>query len=962
MTPDRHARVKQLFLAAIELPTGEREPWLENACAGDLSLRREVQALLAQQTAESSKPARPLAPPTDDWRRGDAVVNLDARNSEETQATPIRSTPSRSSEDDAGQERPPGTMIAERYRIVSRLGVGGMGIVYRADDLTLNQTVAIKFLPPAVATNPAWLARFRTEARLARTVTHPNVCRVHDIGEGDGENFITMEFVPGEDLSSLLRRIGRLSGEKAVDIARQVCAGLAAAHRAGVLHRDLKPANIMLDGDGNARITDFGIAGLSGQVAAGEIRAGTPAYMAPEQITGRDVTLQSDLYALGLVLYELFSGCRAYQANSLDEYLRLHETATPTPLSEIVADLPDGIEEIVHQCLQKDPKKRPRSALHVAAALPGTDVLRLALASDVTPSPDLIAVAPARKGGPNHRMWLMIAGMSLLASLAFLRSAHPIQWDDLGASPPAALAERARRVLETAGLAIPGAYEAFGYCATQDAWRPMARAFAGEDIAIRIVPATSAEPCFFYRQSDRPLIPATLENVFWRAGYVAPWDPPLADADSRAVLFDKAGRLILLGAASSVTADESNSGGVDRLNEVWSGLWRAAGIDADRADALNKNERPATEVQACTFSDLPQIPRPNHPGSIFVGCSSYRSPTFFAVGSQPSEQPHRAATETSAFSKQQRAVTTAQRALFLLLLAVAVPIGISKSRASRVDYQGAVRLVALMVLLEMAATLLRLGSSVTLYDTVSRLGMAVVRAAGVAGLLGIFYLAVDAYARRLWPHLLVTWNRLLLGRFGDLDVRFHTLVGVCVGCWWAFVASAERAIVGACGWNVRPMFGGERIAEKLHGFAAALASYFGCVEQSLIYGLLFLLLLVVVRTWIRHPALAAVVGALLLAPIIVPRGAHAYTAWLAMGFGGVVVSVWVMVRYGLLAIVVAIFVASILNTTPMSVRSHAWTVSISMCAILIVVCLMAYGIVRRGGASVKPRYGAAGSV
>jgi len=155
------------------------------------------------------------------------------------------------------------------------------------------------------------------------------------------------------------------------------------------------------------------------------------------------------------------------------------------------------------------------------------------------------------------------------------------------------------------------------------------------------------------------------------------------------------------------------------------------------------------------------------------------------------------------------------------------------------------------------------------------------------------------------------------------------------------------------------MFSGERIAEKLHGFASALASYFGCIAQALILGILFLLLLVVVRTWIRHPTWAAVVCVLVLAPIVVPRGAHPYTAWLAMGLGGVVVSVWIMVRYGLLTIVVAILVATVLNTTPMNVSSRAWTASISMCAILVVACLMAYGVVQRGRASVKPCHGAA---
>ncbi len=945
MTADRHARVKELFLAVIELPAIERGPWLENACADDLSLRREVEALLAQQTAESSKPGRPPASLTDEKRRADAIVNLDARNSEETQATPIRTKPSRNPAEE--QERPPGTIIADRYRIVSQLGVGGMGIVYRADDLVLNQTVAIKFLPALVARNPAWLARFRIEARLARTVTHPNVCRVHDIGEADGEHFITMEFVAGEDLSGLLRQIGRFPSEKAVDIARQVCVGLAAAHCAGVLHRDLKPANIMLDGEGNARIMDFGIAGLSGQIAAGEIRAGTPAYMAPEQITGRDVTLESDIYALGLILYEMFSGCRAFQANTLDEYMQLHESATPTPLSEIVADLPGGIEEVVDQCLQKDPNKRPGSALHVAAALPGTDVLRLALASDMTPSPDLIAAAPARKSDSKNRKWLVIAGISLLTSLSILRSVYPIQWDDLGTIPPAALAERARRILETAGLSVPDAYEAFGYCATEDAWRPMARAFVDDDIALEVDPITATEPCFYYRQSDRPLVSATLENVFWRAGYAALWDPPLADANSRAVLFDKAGRLIMLGIAPSAAAGASHTWDVDRVNEVRRRLLHAAGIDTDRADALSKNERPPTIVQDCTITDLSPNAQSNRAVSVFVGCASRCNPAFFAAGMHPNEQPLGVPDVSIAVTSQRSVVITAQRVLFILLLLIAVPIGILKLRATKRDYRGVVRLAFLVVLLEIFAAVLRLGGSATFYDGLSRLCMAVVRAVGFAGLLGVFYLMIDAYARRLWPHLLVTWNRLLLGRFSDPDVRFHTLVGVCVGCWLAFVAAAERVIVNLFGMNVRTMFGGERIAEKLHGFASALASYCGSVTQALIYGVLFLLLLVVVRTWIRHPTWAAVVCALVLAPIVVPRGAHQYTAWLTMGFGGAVVSVWIMVRFGLLAIVVAIFVATILNTTPMNIGSRAWTVGISMCAIAILVCLIAYCVLWR---------------
>ena len=191
---------------------------------------------------------------------------------------------------------PPGTVLGGRYRIVGRLGRGGMGEVYRADDLKLGQPVALKFLPPDVDRDPARLTQLHNEVRMARQVSHPNVCRVYDIGEVDGHTFLSMEYVDGEDLASLLRRIGRFSEERALEIARQICAGLAAAHERGVLHRDLKPANVMLDGTrprADHRLRPR-------RASPGEsLRAGTPAYMAPEQLAGGEVTARSDIYALG---------------------------------------------------------------------------------------------------------------------------------------------------------------------------------------------------------------------------------------------------------------------------------------------------------------------------------------------------------------------------------------------------------------------------------------------------------------------------------------------------------------------------------------------------------------------------------------------------------------------------------------------------------------------------------------
>ncbi len=213
----------------------------------------------------------------------------------------------------------PGTILAGRYRVIGLLGRGGMGEVYRADDLKLGQPVALKFLPRALAVDTVQRERFLAEVRIARQVAHPNVCRVYDIAELDGQQFLSMEYIDGEDLASLLKRIGRLPPDKALDIARQICAGLAAAHDRGVLHRDLKPANVMLDGRGRVRITDFGLAVAADASGLEADVSGTPAYMAPEQFAGKGASVRSDIYGLGLVLYELYTGKRAFTAASLHE-------------------------------------------------------------------------------------------------------------------------------------------------------------------------------------------------------------------------------------------------------------------------------------------------------------------------------------------------------------------------------------------------------------------------------------------------------------------------------------------------------------------------------------------------------------------------------------------------------------------------------------------------------------------
>ncbi|HWC16456.1 MAG TPA: serine/threonine-protein kinase [Terriglobales bacterium] len=351
----------------------------------------------------------------------------------------------------------PGTLLADRYRIVALIGRGGMGEVYRAEDLKLDQDVALKFLPEKLVQDGAALARFHREVRIAREISHANVCRVFDIGEANGVPFISMEYVDGEDLSTLLRRIGRLPQDKAIDIARQLCAGIAAAHDHGVLHRDLKPSNVMLDDRGKVRIMDFGLAGVSTDIQGSEIASGTPAYMAPEQLGGREVTIQSDIYSLGLVLYEIFTGKRAFDANNLSDLLQLREHSSVTHPSQLVHDLDPLVERVILRSLEADPARRPKTALQLAAALPGGDPLAAALAAGETPSPQMVAAAGGEQALAPRVAWLLLT-LSIVSFTAVLWVAR--YSTDVALYPveksPEVLEDRAREIAARAGYSQVG--------------------------------------------------------------------------------------------------------------------------------------------------------------------------------------------------------------------------------------------------------------------------------------------------------------------------------------------------------------------------------------------------------------------------------------------------------------------------------------------------------------------------
>ena len=268
-----------------------------------------------------------------------------------------------------------GDLFAGRYEIIEELGQGGMGKVFKAFDRTINEVVAVKLIRPEISVNDKAIERFKNELKVARKITHRNVCRMHDLGVEGFFSYITMEYVPGEDLKRFIRRAGTLSPGKAIHIAKQVVEGLAEAHRLGVIHRDLKPQNIMIDQDGNAKIMDFGIARFADteRLTGSGVMIGTPEYMSPEQVDLREVDKRADIYSLGVVIYEMVSGRVPFEGETALSIAMKHKTEKARDVRELNVQVSPGFAAIISKCLAKAPGDRYQTGEELLADLDGVE-------------------------------------------------------------------------------------------------------------------------------------------------------------------------------------------------------------------------------------------------------------------------------------------------------------------------------------------------------------------------------------------------------------------------------------------------------------------------------------------------------------------------------------------------------------------------------------------------------------
>ena len=820
----------------------------------------------------------------------------------------------------------PGDVLAERYRIVGLLGKGGMGEVYRADDLKLDQPVALKFLPEAVASDPERLDRFYGEVRIARQVSHPNVCRVYDIAEAGGLHFLSMEFVDGEDLASLLRRIGRLPGDKAIQIARQLCAGLAAAHDKGVLHRDLKPENVMIDGRGRARITDFGLAAAAEGIAGADVRSGTPAYMSPEQLAGREVSARSDIYALGLVLYELFTGKRAFTGKSFGELLRQHQDqAAPRP-SDVVPDVDPAVESVILRCLEKEPRKRPASAMAVLAALPGGDPLAAAIAAGETPSPEMVAAAGDEGLRPAQVYGLLaFCVLGAVACLAFVASQGSLRLQPVE-KPPLVLADRARELIARLGYPEAPAASAYGFAVdfsyvldteakdrSQDRWEKLA---SGRPAAVQ----------FWYRQSPRPLVSTSITGRVFQA------NPPQDTSGMAGVRFDGKGRLIDFYAVPPQL--EEPSGPLEAPD--WKPLFQEARLDFERFSPVPSRWTPPfmADVRAAwdgSYAERPEI-------KLRVEAAGYRGrPVMFRLV-HPWTPPER----MQAFrpTRELAIANNTGTALFISAVVASGVLAWRNLKAGRSDRRGALRLSAAVFVLEIAAWALRASHVADFNTELVLLSRGAGNALLNAGVLGLLYLALEPYVRRSWPDSLISWTRLLSGRLVDPLVGSHVLVGIAYGVASGLLLLATRILfVWVQEPPPRPAFGN---LDALLGVPDTAYVVLARTSLSVGISLLLALLFVGVKGVLRKEWLTAVV---ILAVGSVPDAlgsgvSPALSIPAAMLY--LLLSVVALVRQGLLSVMATMLVLGLLINLPLSLELAQWYSLPTLIVGLVIASLCAW--------------------
>lgn len=832
---------------------------------------------------------------------------------------------------DGGRDFAPGTYIAERrYRIVARIGEGGMGVVFRADDLLLNVPVALKRLTPRFAARRELLYQ---EVRTGRLISHPNVCRLHDVVEVEEGTFIAMELITGDDLGSLLARVGRFPSEKAVLVARDLCAALQAAHEAGIIHRDLKPANVMIDGRGVARVMDFGIA-VAVDATVGGV-AGTPQYMAPEQLEAQPASVRSDIYALGLVLYELFTGRPVFTATTIAD-LRSQHRAPKLPLHALVPEIDSSIEQAVERCLAEDPAARPRSVSEVLAALPSRDRLDAAVAAGETPAPeDLVDASGSAELTATRGIALAAALLAGLIACAFVHDRGTIEGLMGRVKSYETLADEARDAADVFMAMTPSRQGTTP--SRQNAAQPRQAAgwFATDRTYVQRIATLDRSPSrwsilqrqppsalhFVYRSSPHGLHPANL------GAPVTANDPAENIPDMVGVQLGADGRLLRFRRVPPKHALASA-----QLVTDWAPAFAAAGIDArtlvpvppEWTPPVGHDRRYAWTGRWASRADIPLR---------IEAASLGAMPVAFEVIEPWRDQ-----------DTMPRKSSAGEIALALLRTA-AVILAIVEARrhlrAGRGDRTGA-RRIALFAFIAIALGRLSVAQhsgdpSVEIEILLRITGFALV----IALQSWVIYLAVEPYVRQRWPHVLITWVRLLRGRWRNARVGADVLLGAAVGTWTAVVFTPYELLPALAGLSAPPLRSG-LTADTMRRTIGIAGELSGAITTGIIYALGLLILSAVIRTVVKNgvAAFLATIALIALSGLRQDAPMLGYAMWLIAS----AVMLMLLRKSGLLATAVGFAVHLLLVEAPLTLDSDRWYSGRSTVVLATVLGIGVYGL------------------
>lgn len=817
----------------------------------------------------------------------------------------------------------PGALLNGRYRIIGMLGRGGMGEVYRATDLTLGQSVALKFLHAAA--DQTWLERFHNEVRIARQVSHPNVCRVYDIGEAEGLPFLSMEYVDGEDLATLLRRIGRLPNDKALEISRKVCAGLAAAHARGVIHRDLKPGNIMLDRRGEVLIVDFGLAALPSQLGPKDVREGTPAYMAPEQLKGAEVSAASDIFALGLVLYELFTGKRAYEAGNVNALLNKQEAMDLTSMSSIANDIDPAVENVIRRCLSPTPSERPAGPLSVSASLPGGDPLAAALAAGETPSPELVAAAKSAGLPLRYSAPLLVFSLVFLIAMPFLRGPKLASSYAPLDMPPDALKYRAREVSRLLGYPAKPV-DSIGTIAYRETYLSQL-AKKGKQLDWKRIFATESPFLFVYREGLRPLLPAP-------NGIPSSRNPGFEDPGMLRLDIDSAGQLRTFQAIPGPGIPQAKPAPSPEL------IFGLMGFDFSRFSPCESNRTPLL-----AFDELKCFQGP-HPGlpdtSIIVQMATWKGHLTELRSIYPWSPPPVAPTAPVESTSQTLSAIFNVSALLAFLF-----WGILLSRrnlsSGKADRAGAQRFALIGFCLSALGWLGRAHFFPT-FTMVNFFSNNMALWLLQAGLMWLLYLAIEPTLRARWPQAIVTWNRALSGRLLDTQVSAHVLMGIGLG----LILAVPILLRTSAAFYREFTFDSEDInwSGPLSWLGANANRFEGALFSAfLLFFILFGLKVLLRRDW------AAAIGT---AVFMLAQVASQFTGPNPWGDAGAVFIVgclitFALLRFGLLTGVVAVFVLNSVTNLSLSSNLATWFAPYELATMVLIAMLACWTFYRSLG-------------